>query len=97
MRDYKALIRQKRQEKGISQNQLAKLVGISQPYMNQIETGVRNPTLPTLMKICEILDISLFGKEDEETGGSVIAIPCSRINSGLPARICFPSTRAHTP
>ncbi|HJB71060.1 helix-turn-helix transcriptional regulator [Flavonifractor sp. An10] len=68
MRDYKALIRQKRQEKGISQNQLAKLVGISQPYMNQIETGVRNPTLPTLMKICEILDISLFGKEDEETG-----------------------------
>ena len=68
MRDYKALIRQKRQEKGISQNQLAKLVGISQPYMNQIETGVRNPTLPTLMKICEILDISLFGKEDEQTG-----------------------------
>ena len=68
MRDYKALIRQKRQEKVISQNQLAKLVGISQPYMNQIETGVRNPTLPTLMKICEILDISLFGKEDEETG-----------------------------
>ena len=68
MRDYKALIRQKRQEKGISQNQLAKLVGISQPYMNQIETGVRNPTLPTMMKICEILDISLFGKEDEETG-----------------------------
>ena len=68
MRNYKALIRQKRQEKGISQNQLAKLVGISQPYMNQIETGVRNPTLPTLMKICEILDISLFGKEDEETG-----------------------------
>ena len=37
-------------------------------YMNQIETGVRNPTLPTLMKICEILDISLFGKENEETG-----------------------------
>ena len=68
MRDYKALISQKRQEKGISQNQLAKLVGISQPYMNQIETGVRNPTLPTLMKICEILDISLFGKDDEETG-----------------------------
>lgn len=68
MRDYKALIRRKRQEKGISQNHLAKLVGISQPYMNQIETGVRNPTLPTLMKICEILDISLFGKENEETG-----------------------------
>ena len=66
MRDYKTLVRQKRQEKGISQNQLAKLAGISQPYMNQIETGVRNPTLPTLMKICDILDISLFGREDGE-------------------------------
>ena len=66
MRDYKTLIREKRQEKGISQNQLAKLAGISQPYMNQIETGVRNPTLPTLMKICDILDISLFGREDGE-------------------------------
>ena len=62
--DYKVLICQKRQEKGISQNQLAKLVGISQPYMNQIETGVRNPTLPTLMKICEILEISLFHQEE---------------------------------
>lgn len=61
LKDYKILIRQKRQEKGISQNQLAKLVGISQPYMNQIETGVRNPTLPVLMRICEILEISLFG------------------------------------
>lgn len=62
--DYKVLIQQKRQEKGISQNQLAKLVGISQPYMNQIETGARNPTLPVLMKICAVLDISLFGKEE---------------------------------
>ena len=61
LKGYKILIRQKRQEKGISQNQLAKLVGISQPYMNQIETGVRNPTLPVLMRICEILEISLFG------------------------------------
>ncbi|MBM6925084.1 helix-turn-helix domain-containing protein [Pseudoflavonifractor phocaeensis] len=64
MKDYKELIRERRQEKGISQNQLAKMVGISQPYMNQIETGVRNPTLPTLMKICEILEISLFGQEE---------------------------------
>ena len=47
--DYRELIRKKREEKGISQNHLAKLLGISQPYMNQIETGRRNPTLPLLM------------------------------------------------
>ena len=64
MKDYREMIKQRRQDKGISQNQLAKLVGISQPYMNQIETGVRNPTLPTLLKICEILELSLFGNEE---------------------------------
>ena len=64
LKDYREMIKQRRQEKGISQNQLAKLVGISQPYMNQIETGVRNPTLPTLLKICEILELSLFGNEE---------------------------------
>lgn len=67
MSDYKVLMKQKRMEKGLSQNKLAKILGISQAYMNQIETGARNPTLPTLIKICEILEISLFGeaKEDE--------------------------------
>ena len=58
--DYRDLIRKKREEKGLSQNQLSKLLGISQPYMNQIETGARNPTLPLMMKICEVLEISMF-------------------------------------
>ncbi|WP_294472343.1 helix-turn-helix transcriptional regulator [uncultured Intestinimonas sp.] len=64
--DYRELIRKKREEKGISQNHLAKLLGISQPYMNQIETGRRNPTLPLLMKICDILEISMFGENAQD-------------------------------
>ena len=65
--DYRDLIRKKREEKGLSQNQLSKLLGISQPYMNQIETGARNPTLPLMMKRCEVLEISMFEvpKENE--------------------------------
>ena len=63
--NYRELIRKKREEKGISQNQLAKLLGISQPYMNQIETGSRNPTLPLLMKICAILEIPMFGENTQ--------------------------------
>lgn len=65
--DYRDLIREKREEKGLSQNQLSKLLGISQPYMNQIETGARNPTFPLMMKICEVLEISMFEvpKENE--------------------------------
>lgn len=63
--NYRELIRKKREEKGISQNQLAKLLGISQPYMNQIETGSRNPTLPLLVKICDILEIPMFGENTQ--------------------------------
>ena len=66
MQDYKKLIREKREATGISQNRLAKLLGISQPYMNQIETGRRNPTLPLLMKICDILEISMFGENAQD-------------------------------
>ena len=63
--DYRELIRERRKKLGISQNQLAKMLGISQPYMNQIENGARNPTLPTLMRSCEILGIQMFGGGDE--------------------------------
>ena len=63
--DYRELIRKKREEKGLSQNQLSKLLGISQPYMNQIETGARNPTFPLMMKICEVLEISMFEVPEE--------------------------------
>ena len=63
--DYRDLIRKKREEKGLSQNQLSKLLGISQPYMNQIETGARNPTFPLMMKICEVLEISMFEVPEE--------------------------------
>ena len=67
MNDYRAIIERKRKEKGFNQTQLAKEIGISQAYMNQIEKGTRNPTLPVLMRICVILEISMFGesKQDE--------------------------------
>lgn len=70
LEDYRTLIKEKRKEKGISQNQLAKQLGISQPYMNQIESGARNPTLPLLIKICETLDIPMFrAPEENKTPG----------------------------
>lgn len=64
MEDYKALIKKKREERGLSQNKLSKILGISQPYMNQIESGARNPTFPLMIKICEILEIPLFGEDN---------------------------------
>ena len=59
--DYRTLIREKRKEKGLSQERLAKLVQGSQPFIAEIESGRKKPSVDVLMRICAVLDISLFG------------------------------------
>ena len=59
--DYRTLIREKRKEKGLSQERLAKLVQVSQPFIAEIESGREKPSVDVLMRICAVLDISLFG------------------------------------
>ena len=59
--DYRTLIREKRKEKGLSQERLAKLVQVSQPVIAEIESGRKKPSVDVLMRICAVLDISLFG------------------------------------
>ena len=52
---------EKRKEKGLSQERLAKLVQVSQPFIAEIESGRKKPSVDVLMRICAVLDISLFG------------------------------------
>lgn len=59
--DYRTLKREKRKEKGLSQERLAKLVQVSQPFIAEIESGRKKPSVDVLMRICAVLDISLFG------------------------------------
>ena len=59
--DYRTLIREKRKEKGLSHERLAKLVQVSQPFIAEIESGRKKPSVDVLMRICAVLDISLFG------------------------------------
>ena len=59
--DYRTLIREKRKEKGLSQERLAKLVQVSQPFIADIASGRKKPSVDVLMRICAVLDISLFG------------------------------------
>ena len=60
MKDYREMIRNKRIKLGISQNKLAKLVGITQPYMYEIECGRKSPSIEVLQKICQELSIEMF-------------------------------------
>ena len=56
---FAATLRQKRNEKGLSQEELGFRAGIAMRYVSLLETGKRQPTLSTLAAICHALDIRL--------------------------------------
>ena len=46
-----------RKIKNLTQGELAKTSGVSQAYLSQIETGEANPTVATLQRIADALDV----------------------------------------
>ncbi|HEX8004671.1 MAG TPA: helix-turn-helix domain-containing protein [Mycobacteriales bacterium] len=51
-------IREQRQSSSISLRQLARLAGVSNPYLSQIERGLRKPSAEILQQIAKALRIS---------------------------------------
>jgi transcriptional regulator with XRE-family HTH domain len=52
-------LRDERIRQGISMNRLAKKSGLSQSMMSLLERGLRNPTLDTLLRITNALNVDL--------------------------------------
>jgi len=52
-------IKEIRTKKGFTQEQLAEKIDISPKYLSSIERGKENPTLNTLIKLSESLDVNL--------------------------------------
>ena len=52
-------IKAKRQQKNISQEKLAELVDVTPSYISNIESGNRIASLPTMLQIVKVLDLSL--------------------------------------
>ena len=50
-------IKEIRENKGISLNQLSKISGVSSTHINDIERGIKEPTLSMLIKIARALEI----------------------------------------
>lgn len=48
-----------RTERDISQEEFAANVGLHRTYISQLERGLKSPSLRTLEKICDELNISL--------------------------------------
>lgn len=47
-----------RQERGLTQEQLAELSGLSQQYLSGLERGRRNPTIVTVHELAVALGVS---------------------------------------
>src|SRR5881409_3674290 len=56
--DIGGYIRQQREGAQVSMRQLAKLAGISNPYLSQVERGLRKPSAEILQQIAKALRIS---------------------------------------
>lgn len=64
LEDYREVIRKKREKTGWSQYKLAKVVGITQSFMNEIESGKKSPSIEVFFRICEALQIKVFPEEE---------------------------------
>ena len=54
------LLRDERQRKGISMTRLAEGAGLSQGMISLVERDLRNPTLNTLLRMAEVLEVDLW-------------------------------------
>jgi len=65
-------IKELRAKKGISQQRLAELLGVSRPAISQIETGERKISAEELDSLAKIFNISIDSLLNEERGPEVI-------------------------
>lgn len=62
-----------RKEKGISQEALAEVIGVSRQAISKWETGATQPEMSNIIRLCEILEVSpnvLFGQEEPKEPAS---------------------------
>ena len=67
-----------RKSKGLTQEQLGELLGVSRQAVSKWESGQTVPDALTVAKLCRVLDVSadyvLLGKEPEEVTPSGIPV-----------------------
>ena len=67
MATYSNRIRELREAKSLSQDQLAEKLNVTKQAISQYERGVRKPSVPMLEALCDFFNVSsdyLLGKDD---------------------------------
>ena len=67
MENFAKKLKELRMERGLSQRQVSKELGLSENAFANYEQGIREPSLDTLKKICEFFNVSadyLIGLSD---------------------------------
>lgn len=67
-------LKELRTKRGLSQTELAKLVGVTPSTISQIESNLIYPSLPALLKMAEVLsvEVSSFFQESSEVGKRLV-------------------------
>lgn len=67
-------LKELRMKRGLSQTELAKLVGVTPSTISQVESNLIYPSLPALLKMAEVLSVKItsFFQESEEVTKRVI-------------------------
>lgn len=84
--DYRLVgrkIKERRQELGYSQEELAEKCSVSPSYIGHIERGSRKLSMPVAVRICDVLQVGLdrlfsdFIQSDDEIAGLI----CSAVHN----------------
>lgn len=70
--DLGVRIKECRIKKGITQSELAKLIGTTMQNISQYERGIRNPKIETLQKIADALSVDVYSIVDWDTESKMI-------------------------
>lgn len=89
-------IRKFRQERGVTQAELAKNIGVSRSTIAKYENGERNPSLLTLQKIADFLKIPISEFGVNLPQGSKIIDPSTFFENIPGLKDIFSSTPKHT-
>jgi len=93
-------LKEYRLRRGLSQTELARLVGVTASTISQVESNLIYPSLPALMKMAEALavDLTSFFEDRQEGGGRLIFTPGDAVEVKFPnmpegavqARLLYP-------